>query len=97
MHLIRRRDVENAFKHSNERTQIMFNKYNFTIHNKKNSHDMKWIKEENDIISQFERQWRFRQRVASSFSSQHKKEKNLKQVVKVSEKLSEKQKHNINY
>ena len=36
---------------------------------------MKWTKEKNDIIFQFKRKWRFRQRVAFSSSSQHKKKK----------------------
>ena len=41
MHLIHRKNVENVFKHSNERTQATFNEYYFTIHNKKDSHNMK--------------------------------------------------------
>ena len=41
MHSIRRRDAENVFKHSNERTQTTFDEYNFTIYNEKDSHDMK--------------------------------------------------------
>ena len=41
MHLIRRQNIENVFKHLNERMQITFNKHDFKIHNRKNSYDMK--------------------------------------------------------
>ena len=41
MHLIRRQNVKNIFKHSNERTQTAFDEYNFTIYNKKDLYDMK--------------------------------------------------------
>ena len=41
MHLIRRQDVENVFKHLNERTQTTLDEHNFTIYNEKDSHDMK--------------------------------------------------------
>ena len=41
MHLIRREDVKNIFKHLNMRTQTTFNEYNFTIYDKKNSHNIK--------------------------------------------------------
>ena len=41
MHSIRRRNVENIFKHLNERTQITFDEHNLIIHNKKDSNDMK--------------------------------------------------------
>ena len=40
-HLLRRRDVENAFKHANERMLTTFNKYDFAIHHEKDSHDIK--------------------------------------------------------
>ena len=49
-HSIRRQNVKNIFEHSNERTQTMLDKHNFTIHNKKDSQNMKWRKKENDII-----------------------------------------------
>ena len=41
MHSLRHENIENVFKHLNERTQATFNEHNFIIHNKKNSHDMK--------------------------------------------------------
>ena len=41
MHLIRRENVENIFEHLNERTQTTLNKHDFTIYNKRNSHNMK--------------------------------------------------------
>ena len=41
MHSIRRQDVENVFEHLNERTQTTLDKYDFTIYNEKNSHNMK--------------------------------------------------------
>ena len=41
MHLIRRENVENVFEHLNECMQAAFNKHDFIIHNKKDSHDMK--------------------------------------------------------
>ena len=41
MHLIRRQDVKNVFEYLNERTQTTLDEHDFTIHNKKNSHDMK--------------------------------------------------------
>ena len=41
MHSIHRENVENIFKHLNERTQTALNEHNFTIHNKKNSHNIK--------------------------------------------------------
>ena len=41
MHLIRRKNVKNIFKYLNEYTQTAFNKHDFTIHNKKDLHDMK--------------------------------------------------------
>ena len=60
----------------------MFNKHDFAIHNKKNSHDIKRIKKENDIIFQFECQWSFRQRVALSFFSKYKKKKISNRLLK---------------
>ena len=41
MHLIRRENVKNVFKHLNERTQITLNEYDSAIYNKKDSHNIK--------------------------------------------------------
>ena len=41
MYSIRRRNVKNVFKYLNERTQTTFDEHDLTIHNRKNSHDMK--------------------------------------------------------
>ena len=53
MHSIRRENVENAFKYLNEHTQTALSEHDFTIHNKRNSHNMKQIKKESDITFQF--------------------------------------------
>ena len=58
---------------------------------------MKRTKEKNDIIFQSECQWSFQQRVALLFFTQYEKKKNFRQIVKINKRLSEKQKHDIDY
>ena len=69
MFLIRNWSAEHVFEYLNECTQTMIDKHDLAIHYEKNSHDMKWIKEKNDIIFKFERERSLRQRVAFSTSS----------------------------
>ena len=41
MYSIHHENVENLFKHLNERTQATLNEHDFIIHNKKDSHNIK--------------------------------------------------------